>query len=254
VPAGTERAGSGVPTPASRSAIGHDGRVTAFPPPAPPVPDPLAFDAVLFDMDGTLVDSEPVWFAALREVMPAFGGDLPADAHAAIHGSDRPTTTRLLRDRYGLTGDAEAFWARVVERLTVGLAGARAMPNAGAWVEAVAGAGRPRAVVSNSPRAMVEAALAPHGWARHLQLRLANEDVPRGKPHPDGYLLAAARLGVAPDRCLVVEDSVAGARAAVAAGAACLFVTNGMVDPAHARAITPHVVAALPPIAAAAGA
>lgn len=217
---------------------------------AQPVPDPLAFDAVLFDMDGTLVDSEPVWFAVLREVLPAFGGDLPADAHAAIHGNDRPSTTRLLRERYGLRGDAEAFWARVTERLVVAVAGARAMPNAAAWVEAVAAARRPRAVVSNSPRAMVEASLAPHPWARHLELRFGNEDVPRGKPHPDGYLLAAERLGVAPGRCLVVEDSLAGARAAIAAGAACLFVTNGMVDPERARAITPHVVAELPPVAA----
>lgn len=217
-------------------------------PTAAPLPDPLEFDAVLFDMDGTLVDSEPVWFAVLREVMPAFGGELPEDAHAAIHGSDRPTTTRLLRERYGLTGDVEAFWAQVVERLAVGLAGARAMPNAGAWVEAVAGAGRPRAVVSNSPRAMVDAALAPHAWSRHLAVRVAVEDVARGKPHPEGYLLAAGRLRVAPERCLVIEDSLAGAQAAVAAGAVCLFVTNGMVAAERAREITPHVVAQLPAI------
>lgn len=226
----------------------HDGQVTSSSRSAAvAIPDPLAFDAVLFDMDGTLVDSEPVWFAVLREVMPAFGGDLPADAHADIHGNDRPTTTRLLRERYGLTGDAEAFWSRVVERLAVGLAGARSMPNAGAWVEVVAGAGRPLAVVSNSPRAMVDAALAPHAWSRHLAVRVSVEDVARGKPAPDGYLLAAERLGVAAQRCLVVEDSIAGAQAAVAAGAVCLFVTNGMVDPERARCITPHVVDQLPP-------
>ena len=77
-------------------------------------------------------------------------------------------------------------------------------------------------------------------------VRVAIEDVARGKPHPDGYLLAANRLGVAPARCLAVEDSEAGARAAVAAGATCLFVTNGVVDPERARAITPHVVPSLP--------
>jgi HAD superfamily hydrolase (TIGR01509 family) len=208
---------------------------------------PRAFDAVLFDMDGTLVDSEPIWFAALRAVVPEFGGDLPDEAHAALHGNDRPTSTRILRERYGLAGDAEAFWARVVERLLVDLAGVRPMPNAVAWVEAVVEAGRGRAVVSNSPRAMVEASLAPHAWARHLPVRVAIEDVARGKPHPDGYLLAAARLGVAVQRCLAIEDSLAGARAAVAAGATCLFVTNGVVDPERARAITPHVVPELPP-------
>ena len=210
------------------------------------LPDPLSFDAVLFDVDGTLVDSEPIWFAVLRAVAPEFGCDLPAEAHSALLGTDRPTSTRILRERFGLVGDAEAFWARVVERLVVDLAGVRPMPNAGVWVEAVARAGRLRAAVSNSPRAMVEASLAPHAWARHLEVRVAVEDVVRGKPHPDGYLLAAARLAVAPGRCLAVEDSEAGARAAVAAGATCLFVTNGLVDPERARAITPHVVPSLP--------
>lgn len=213
---------------------------------APSLPDPLAFDAVLFDVDGTLVDSEPIWFAVLRAVAPEFGFDLSADAHTALLGTDRPTTTSILRERFGLVGDAEAFWARVVERLVVDLAGVRPMPNAAVWVEAVARAGRLRAAVSNSPRAMVEASLAPHAWARHLVVRVGSEDVARGKPHPDGYLLAARLLGVAPARCLAVEDSEAGARAAVAAGATCLLVTNGVVDPDRARAITPHVVASLP--------
>jgi HAD superfamily hydrolase (TIGR01509 family) len=201
-------------------------------------------------MDGTLVDSEPIWFRVLRAVVPEFGGELPADAHGALHGSDRATTTRVLRERFGLTGDAGAFWAEVVERLTVELADARAMPNAGAWVEAVAAAARPQAVVSNSPRAMVEASLAPHAWARHLRVRITVDDVARGKPHPDGYLLAAERLGVTAERCLAVEDSEAGARAAVAAGATCLFVTNGVVPDARARAITPHVARSLPALPA----
>ncbi|MFN2323247.1 MAG: HAD-IA family hydrolase [Trueperaceae bacterium] len=211
-----------------------------------PHPDPRSFDAVLFDVDGTLVDSEPIWFAVLRAVVPEFGGDLPEDAHAALHGTDRPAATRILRERHGLVGDAEAFWMRVVERLIVDLAGVQPMPNAVAWVEAVVEAGRARAVVSNSPRAMVDASLAPHAWARYLEVRVTIEDVARGKPHPDSYLLAADRLGVAAARSLAIEDSLAGARAAVAAGATCLLVTNGVVDPELARAITPHVVVALP--------
>lgn len=217
--------------------------------PAPATPlDPRDFGAVLFDMDGTLVDSEPIWFDVLRTVVPEFGGDLPEGAHGALHGSDRPTTTRILQERFGLSGDAEAFWARVVERLVVDLANARPMPNADVWVEAVATAGRARAVVSNSPRAMVQASLAPHAWARHLEVRVAIEDVPRGKPHPDSYLLAAERLGIDARDALIVEDSEAGARAAVAAGATCLFVTNGVVPDERARAITPHVVERLPAI------
>lgn len=216
---------------------------------ASPFPDPLAFDAVLFDMDGTLVDSEPIWFEVLRTVVAEFGGHLPEDAHGALHGNDRATSTRILRERFDLGDDVEAFWERVVERLVVDLARARPMPNAAVWVERIADEGRAAAVVSNSPRAMVEASLAPHAWARHLSVRVAIEDVARGKPQPDSYLLAAERLQVRAQDCLVVEDSEAGARAAIAAGATCLFVTGGIVPAERARRITPYVVPELPALA-----
>lgn len=209
-------------------------------------PHPRDFGAVLFDMDGTLVDSEPIWFSVLRAVVPDFGGDLPADAQHALHGYDRATSTTILQDRYGMTGEPATFWERVVERLTVELRHATAMPNAGVWVEATAEAGIPCAVVSNSPRAMVESSLDAMPWARHVPVRISVDDVPRGKPDPAIYLLAAERLGVDPSSTLVIEDSEAGARAGVAAGATCLFVTNGVVDPDRARAITPHVVRELP--------
>ena len=209
------------------------------------LPHPLAFDAVLFDMDGTLIDSEPIWFDVTRDVALDFGCRLPDGAHAALHGQDRATSTRIL-EGYGLAGDIEAFWGEVIARLAGALARVQPMPNAGAWVEAVVAGGRARALVSNSPRAMIDASLAPQAWGRHLQVRIGIEDVPRGKPEPHGYLLAAARLGVDIRRCLVIEDSLAGARAGVAAGATTLFVTNGVIDEAVAAAITPHVVPALP--------
>jgi beta-phosphoglucomutase-like phosphatase (HAD superfamily) len=93
---------------------------------------------------------------------------------------------------------------------------------------------------------MIEASLAHQPWATHLRVRVAIEDVAKGKPEPDGYRLAAERLGVRAERCLVIEDSFAGARAAIAAGATCLFVTNGAVAADSARELTPHVVPSLP--------
>jgi beta-phosphoglucomutase-like phosphatase (HAD superfamily) len=222
--------------------VGDDGGVQR---PTHPL-DPLAFDAVLFDMDGTLIDSEPLWYEAISGVVPAYGGVVPAHGHQALHGQDRENSSRILREQFALQGDIDAFWLEVVARLGAALATVKPMPNAGAWVEGVVRAGLPTALVSNSPRAMIEASLAPQPWAPHLRVRVAIEDVPRGKPEPDGYLLAAARLGVRAERCLVVEDSFAGARAAIAAGATCLFVTNGAVPADSARDLTPHVVPALP--------
>ncbi len=207
--------------------------------------DPGSFDAILFDMDGTLVDSEPVWFEVLQAVMGRHGAYLPDDAHPRLHGLDRAASTERLRHDYGLAGDTERFWSDVVHDLALALAQVPAMPGAAAMVQASFVAGQPRAVVSNSPRAMIDASLAGHAWGAHLQVRISVEDVARGKPAPDGYLLAAERLAVDVSRSLVVEDSEAGARAALAAGATCLFVTNGVFDEGRARALTPHVVAHL---------
>jgi len=207
--------------------------------------DPRSFEAILFDMDGTLVDSEPVWFRVMRAVIQRYRGHLPQDAHGVLHGLDRFATTERLQRDFGMTGEPAQFWRNVVDELTLALADVPAMPGAGAWVEATVAAQQPCAVVSNSPHAMIEASLAAHAWGAHLTVRVSVEDVERGKPEPDSYLLAARRLGVDPARSLVIEDSEAGARAALAAGATCLFVTNGVFDEARARALTPHVVTTL---------
>jgi hypothetical protein len=89
---------------------------------------------------------------------------------------------------------------------------------------------------------MVEATLAPQPWSRRLPVRVSVDDVERGKPAPDGYRLAARLLGVDPTSCLALEDSLVGARAAVAAGAHCILATFGSLDPVEARRVTPFVV------------
>ena len=94
---------------------------------------------------------------------------------------------------------------------------------------------------SLKPRLSGYTTLAPHAWARDPELRVAIEDVPSGKPSLASYLLEARRLGVAPAGCLVLEDSRVGARAAVAAGATCVWVTCGAIDPTEARRVTPWV-------------
>ena len=212
----------------------------------PPGPGPLpTFDAVLFDMDGTLVDTERHWFESGRDLMLDLGIDLPDVALDELHGLDLDAALQLLTEHYGLRLTRDEYVERLLDALEARVPPAAARDGAGDWVERTVAAGLARAIVSNSPRRIVEATLAPPAWSRELELRVAIEDVPSGKPSPASYRLAAQRLGVSPDRCLVLEDSRVGARAAVAAGATCVLVTFGAIDPAEARRVTPWVASDL---------
>ncbi len=213
----------------------------------PPPAGPGRYDAVLFDMDGTLIDTEPAWFEAERATAARYDVRIPEEAYADLHGLDAAGLIRVLTERYGLAAPPERFLAELAERLREALAKATPRPGAEPLVRAVAHAGMARAVVSNSPRTAIEATLAPHAWARELLItRVSVDDVARGKPEPDAYLAAAERLNVPPDRCLAIEDSVPGATAAVRAGVTCVFVTNGgETDPEVAAGVAPYRVASL---------
>ena len=213
----------------------YDASVTLPTPPA----------ALLLDMDGTLVDTEGVWFEAERVAAERFGGHLPADANAELVGLDTDSVVATLRRRYGVDAAPATLRGAIVEALGDALRTARAYRGAAELVAAALERGVRLAVVSNSPRAVVEATLAPHPWAERLTLRLSADDVRRPKPAPDLYRLALERIGLDAARCAVVEDSPTGASAALAAGIACVAVLH---DPAHERALralTPHVVPSL---------
>ena len=201
--------------------------------------------AVLFDMDGTLIDSESVWFEAGSKLLEGLVDDLPADAADQLHGLDLDAVVRWLV-AHGVAVDRDEYLGRLLETVEPLLPAAPAREGAQEWVCAVAAAGLRRAIVSNSPRSVIDATLSSRAWARQLEVRVSIEDVGRGKPAPDLYVFAARRLGVAPADCLVLEDSRVGASAAVEAGATCLLVTFGTIAEHEARRITPLVAADLP--------
>jgi HAD superfamily hydrolase (TIGR01509 family) len=182
---------------------------------------------VLWDMDGTLVDSEKVWTVSLQDTARALGGELSAAARSAVVGSDMPRTLVVLFDDLGLPRDparmAEA--EQLLTRRTGKLFDAGLQWRPGAWqaLRTVQAAGWSAALVTNTGRALTERALEVIG-REFFQTTVCGDEVPYGKPDPDPYLRAADLLGVAAADCLAVEDSPTGALAAERAGAGVLVV------------------------------
>ena len=174
--------------------------------------------AVLWDLDGTLVDSEPLHRRTLYAVLAEVGCGHPPDLDALLVGLSIDEVHALLRERFGLTLALDEFARR---RAALFVAHAHAVPaRSGALeiVAALAARSVPQAIVSNSDGAIVRANVAAVGLDSYGLLALSRDDVANPKPHPEPYLSAARALGIEPGRCVVVEDSPTGARAGIAAG------------------------------------
>ncbi len=180
--------------------------------------------AYLFDFDGTLADSEPLWARAFDDYLNDAGIALDkGELDALIYGRSRDDILKdLLRD-YPQTFDSrETIQKEVFTRLAE--LRSRTETRIDGSVELLVRlAGRsPVAIVSGSDRATVAAWCEDLGITGHLQFIIGCEETPKGKPDPTGYLMAAERLGVEPGACVVFEDSRAGALAARAAGMTCI--------------------------------
>lgn len=208
--------------------------------PHPARADRLA--AVLFDMDGLLVDSEPVWSVAEAEIMAWLGGPWNLDVKALCVGRRVDESCRILVDVAASSVPPAEVQERLVGRMCeLFRAHLPLLPGALALVDAVRAAGLPTALVSSSYRALVDAALDSLGAGR-FDVTVAGDEVVRAKPDAEPYLTAASRLGVHPADCVVVEDSLAGATSGTAAGCAVVVVPNVVAVPA---APGRHVVASL---------
>ncbi|MER7790583.1 HAD family phosphatase [Streptomyces sp. NPDC097640] len=182
--------------------------------------------AVLFDLDGTLVDSEPQYYEAGRLTLERYGvTGFTWEQHARFIGIGTRETLEILRGEYGIDAPVDELLA-VKNRHYLELARERAtaFPGMRAFVELLHAAGHPLAVASGSSRAAIEAALEATGLGARLTVRLSSEDVGRSKPEPDVFLEAARLLGAAPADCVVVEDSAPGVEAARRAGMRCIAV------------------------------
>ncbi len=202
--------------------------------------------AVLWDMDGTLVDSGDLHYRAWRETLAGRRPALGQPEFAATFGLRNDAVLRRLLDPHISDADIERLGElkETRYRALVHDEGVAALPGARAWLARLAAAGWQQAIASSGPRANTEAILDALDWRGVFATVVAAEDVTHGKPHPEPFLTAAARLGAAPAACIVVEDAPPGVEAGRRAG----MPTIGVLT-THAALDADLVVAALTDLA-----
>ncbi len=186
--------------------------------------------AVVFDLDGVLVDSEQVWDEVRRAYVDERGGRWEADSTRRMMGMSTAEWSGYLGS-LGVPGTAADIAADILGAIAERYGSAAPLlPGAADAVRAL-GSLAPLGVASSSPRALIELVLAHAGLTDHFVEVVSSEEVARGKPAPDVYLEAARRLSVPAGGCVAVEDSSNGLRAAAAAGMAVIAVPNPHFPP-----------------------
>jgi len=202
----------------------------------------VEFKAIIFDMDGTLVDSEVVWGVAETEMLSDRGLEYSDEVRQQVIGLRLDEFFAKLSAIYGLSESIPTLQAELIERMVAKIP-TLVKPKVGAQeiIEWTAQQGIPYCIASSSPMRIIEATVQSQGWADWIPHLYTADDVEKGKPAPDVYLYAAQQLGVVPAQCLAVEDSPTGAKSAVAAGMTCYVVPDFHSQPEAFKEITPHV-------------
>ena len=188
-------------------------------------------EAVIFDLDGILIDSEHVWDEVRQELAKERGGRWSDSASRDMMGMSSIEWSRYMRDVVGLDEDPEEISAEVVRRLEERYhEELPIIPGSEEALELLA-ARWPLGLASSSNRELIDLVLAESGFGRFFRATVSSEEVPRGKPAPDVYVEAARRLGADPARCAAVEDSENGILAAKAAGMRTIAIPNPRYPP-----------------------
>jgi HAD superfamily hydrolase (TIGR01509 family) len=201
--------------------------------------------AVLFDMDGVLIDSEQVWDDVRENLARERGGRYTAKSQRDMMGMSAPEWSRYMHDVVGLPESPDEINREVVAQMLERYAeGPPWLPGAVETLRRLA-AEVPLGLASSSNREVIDAVLDAGGIAGLFGATVSSEEVARGKPAPDVYLEAARRLGADPAACAAVEDSHNGIRSAKAAGMRCVAVPNAHYPPGEAVAEADAVVGGL---------
>lgn len=199
-------------------------------------------EAVIFDLDGVLIDSEHVWDEVREQLAREQGGRWHERAQADMMGMSSTEWSRYMHDVIRLSESPEEINAEIVRRMEARYA--EHLPlidGAGAAVRRLAGSFR-LGLASSSNRPLIDAVLSAAGLDSLFEATVSSEEVGRGKPAPDVFLEGARRLGVVPERCAAVEDSVNGIRAAHAAGMRVIAIPNRRYPPPPEALVLANVI------------
>lgn len=208
-------------------------------------PLPFLPEAVVFDMDGLMLDSERAINECMARAASDLGHDLPASLWLQMIGGGDGLCRRLLTERIGANATVELLARAEAMYDVVADAGIAHRPGIIDLLDWLVARGIPRAVATSTRRPLAMRKLAAAGLLPYFDAVATSSDVAAPKPAPDVYLLAASKLGVAPARCLVLEDSPTGVRAALAAGMTPVQVPDMLVPDDAARALGHRIVASL---------
>lgn len=199
-------------------------------------------EAVVFDLDGTLIDTEEVWDQIRRGLAVADGIEFPDWATNEMLGMSTPEWSVFLADRIGYKGTPSQIADRVIAAMAERYQeGSLEIPGASEAVRRVAER-VPTGIASSSPPQLISAAVEAMGLTDSLSALVSTETVPRGKPAPDGYLRACELLGADPTRCVAVEDSDAGVASALSAGMRVVLVPALFHPPGEETRARSHLV------------
>lgn len=185
-------------------------------------------EAFIFDMDGVIIDSEPLHFDVDRQVLEYYGHSITQEQLEGYVGMTNPEFWSILRGEYGMSQTVEEIieYQLGIKLGVLHAAQMEPIPGIRELLAELRRGGIPRAIASSSPRVFIEAVLEKFGLQGEFDFVVSSEEVPRGKPSPDVYLRAAELLGADPARCVVLEDARHGVAAAKAAGMACIGYVN----------------------------
>jgi HAD superfamily hydrolase (TIGR01509 family) len=182
-----------------------------------PIRNPRRVTAVIFDLDGVLLDSEPVWAATRRYVADALGGQWWPEAERAMKGMNAPEWSAYMQRELAIPRSSDEIVEAVLERMSARYREDLPLLDGAAGAVDRLGVKWQLGLASSSNRVLIDLVLDLTGWASRFAVTVSSEEVARGKPAPDVYLEAARRLNTGPGACVAIEDSASGVRSAAAA-------------------------------------